>query len=97
MALGTVLPEFVVMNIFVTIGTVGMCYIGKMLERFPGNGFFFVAIDAGYFCVFPFQRKIGLVMLEARNRFETLEIVTFCTVVGKSFPVIILVARETSL
>lgn len=96
-ALGAILPEFVVVDILVTAGAVGMWHVCEMLERLSVDGFFFVAINAVYFCVFPFQGKIGLVMLEARNRFETLEIVTFCTVVRKSFPVIILVARETSL
>ena len=96
-ALGAILPEFVVVDILVTAGAVGMWYVCEMLERLSVDGFFFVAINAGYFCVFPFQREIGLVMMEARYRFEALKIVTFRTVVGKSLPVIILMARKALL
>lgn len=80
-ALSTILSKFVVVDIFVTTGTIGMRHVSEMLERLSIDGFFFVAIDASYFCVLSFQRKIGLIVMEVRNRFETLEIVTFGAVI----------------
>ena len=93
-ALGTVLPEFIVMDIFVATGAVGMWHVGKMLERLSVDSFFLVTIDAGDFGVSSLQGKVGLVMMEVRYCFETFEIVTFGTIVRQGLPVIVLVARE---
>jgi len=96
-ALGTVLPEFIVMDIFVATGAVGMWHVGKMLERLAINRFLFVAIDARYFGVFSFQGKVGLVMMEVRYCFETFEIVTLGTIVRQGLPVVVRVTREALL
>ena len=64
MAFGTVLPEFVLVNIFMAIGTIGCFNAFEFLEFLPVAGSGFMTIGAGYLFVFPGQFKVCFLMVE---------------------------------
>ena len=64
MAFGAVLPEFVIVYIFVAVGTVGSLHTFKLLEFLPVAGGGFMAISTGYLFVFPGKFKFSFLMIE---------------------------------
>ena len=64
MAFGAVLPEFVIVNILMAIGTVGGLHAFKLLEFLPVAGGGFMTIGTGNLLVFAGKFKFSLLMIE---------------------------------
>ena len=64
-AIGTRTPKLTVMLIFVAIGTLGKCYIAKLLKLLTISRGFFVALNTIYIKVRAFKRIVSITVIKS--------------------------------